>query len=84
MSRSAYVEFMRKEAADNALSLDGTSFLSRILKVSLIEAGFSFVVKNDSLFTFLLVCLWHVWLFFSGGYSFFSLHFLKNYCSGDY
>ncbi|KAK8615085.1 hypothetical protein V6N13_068871 [Hibiscus sabdariffa] len=30
---SAYVEFMRKEAADNALSLDGTSFLSRILKV---------------------------------------------------
>ncbi|GKV27506.1 hypothetical protein SLEP1_g36674 [Rubroshorea leprosula] len=31
--RSAYVEFMRKEAADNALSLDGTSFMSRILKV---------------------------------------------------
>ncbi|XP_021280563.1 nucleolin 1 [Herrania umbratica] len=30
---SAYVEFMHKEAADNALSLDGTSFLSRILKV---------------------------------------------------
>ncbi|KAF2319418.1 hypothetical protein GH714_015643 [Hevea brasiliensis] len=30
---SAYVEFMRKEAADNALSLDGTSFMSRILKV---------------------------------------------------
>ncbi|KAL2330838.1 hypothetical protein Fmac_018419 [Flemingia macrophylla] len=30
---AAYVEFMRKEAADNALSLDGTSFLSRILKV---------------------------------------------------
>ncbi|XP_022756766.1 uncharacterized protein LOC111304482 isoform X2 [Durio zibethinus] len=29
---SAYVEFMRKEAADNALSLDGTSFMSRILK----------------------------------------------------
>ncbi|XWS77428.1 hypothetical protein CRYUN_Cryun01aG0260900 [Craigia yunnanensis] len=30
---SAYVEFMRKEAAVNALSLDGTSFMSRILKV---------------------------------------------------
>ncbi|KAH7570680.1 hypothetical protein JRO89_XS05G0155000 [Xanthoceras sorbifolium] len=30
---SAYVEFMRKEAADNALTLDGTSFMSRILKV---------------------------------------------------
>ncbi|XVF73644.1 hypothetical protein PTKIN_Ptkin12aG0218700 [Pterospermum kingtungense] len=29
---SAYVEFMCKEAADNALSLDGTSFMSRILK----------------------------------------------------
>ncbi|XP_004499869.1 uncharacterized protein [Cicer arietinum] len=29
----AYVEFMLKEAADNALSLDGTSFMSRILKV---------------------------------------------------
>ncbi|XWS35496.1 hypothetical protein CRYUN_Cryun20dG0002300 [Craigia yunnanensis] len=29
---SAYVEFMRKESADNALSLDGTSFMSRILK----------------------------------------------------
>lgn len=31
---AAYVEFMRKEAADNALSLDGTSFMSRILKVA--------------------------------------------------
>ncbi|KAK7283865.1 hypothetical protein RIF29_13613 [Crotalaria pallida] len=30
---AAYVEFMRKEAADNALTLDGTSFMSRILKV---------------------------------------------------
>ncbi|KAJ0735037.1 putative nuclear polyadenylated RNA-binding protein Nab2/ZC3H14 [Helianthus annuus] len=30
---SAYVEFMTKEAAENALSLDGTSFMSRILKV---------------------------------------------------
>ncbi|KAK1552010.1 hypothetical protein Q3G72_008808 [Acer saccharum] len=30
---SAFVEFMRKEAADNALTLDGTSFMSRILKV---------------------------------------------------
>ncbi|XP_021739257.1 nucleolin 1-like [Chenopodium quinoa] len=30
---SAYVEFMRKEAADNALALDGTSFMSRIIKV---------------------------------------------------
>lgn len=30
---SAYVEFIRKEAAENALSLDGTSFMSRILKV---------------------------------------------------
>ena len=33
LNRSAYVEFMRKEAAENALSLDGTSFMSRILKV---------------------------------------------------
>ena len=33
LSRAAYVEFMRKEAAENALSLDGTSYLSRILKV---------------------------------------------------
>ncbi|XP_057798002.1 uncharacterized protein LOC131014141 [Salvia miltiorrhiza] len=30
---SAYIEFMRKEAAELALSLDGTSFLSRILKI---------------------------------------------------
>ncbi|XP_043690929.1 nucleolin 1-like isoform X2 [Telopea speciosissima] len=30
---SAYVEFMRKESAENSLSLNGTSFLSRILKV---------------------------------------------------
>ncbi|XP_021735892.1 nucleolin 1-like [Chenopodium quinoa] len=30
---SAYMEFMRKEAADNALALDGTSFMSRIIKV---------------------------------------------------
>ncbi|XP_019453421.1 PREDICTED: uncharacterized protein LOC109354999 [Lupinus angustifolius] len=30
---AAYVEFMQKEAAENALSLDGTSFMSRILKV---------------------------------------------------
>ena len=30
---AAYVEFMLKEAADNALSLDSTSFMSRILKV---------------------------------------------------
>lgn len=30
---SAYVEFMRKGAAENALSLDGTSFMSRIIKV---------------------------------------------------
>ncbi|KAI7738703.1 hypothetical protein M8C21_013785, partial [Ambrosia artemisiifolia] len=30
---SAYVEFMTKEAAENALSLDCTSFMSRILKV---------------------------------------------------
>ncbi|KAK1305916.1 hypothetical protein QJS10_CPA10g00141 [Acorus calamus] len=30
---SAYVEFMRKESAEHALSLNGTSFMSRILKV---------------------------------------------------
>ncbi|CAA0820735.1 RNA binding (RRM/RBD/RNP motifs) family protein [Striga hermonthica] len=30
---SAYVEFMRKEAAELALSLDGTSFMSRLLKI---------------------------------------------------
>ncbi|KAD5802792.1 hypothetical protein E3N88_14152 [Mikania micrantha] len=46
---SAYVEFMRKEAAENALSLDGTSFMSRILKVvkkssGLQEAGAPVVV----------------------------------------
>lgn len=49
---SAYVEFMRKEAADNALSLDGTSFMSRILKVSFIEAGFSLVARNDNFLAF--------------------------------
>ncbi|XP_073028743.1 uncharacterized protein [Primulina eburnea] len=30
---SAYIEFMRKEAAEHALSLDGTSFMSRFLKI---------------------------------------------------
>ncbi|KAL1539968.1 hypothetical protein AAHA92_24389 [Salvia divinorum] len=30
---SAYIEFTRKEAAELALSLDGTSFLSRLLKI---------------------------------------------------
>lgn len=30
---SAYIEFMRKEAAERALSLDGTSFMSRFLKI---------------------------------------------------
>jgi hypothetical protein len=30
---SAYVEFLRKEAAEHALALNGTSFMSRILKV---------------------------------------------------
>ncbi|KAK6143145.1 hypothetical protein DH2020_023493 [Rehmannia glutinosa] len=30
---SAYIEFMRKEAAELALSLDGTSFMSRLLKI---------------------------------------------------
>ncbi|KAL8542348.1 hypothetical protein ACS0TY_003278 [Phlomoides rotata] len=30
---SAYIEFKRKEAAELALSLDGTSFMSRILKI---------------------------------------------------
>ncbi|KAG2317925.1 hypothetical protein Bca52824_021047 [Brassica carinata] len=32
-SGSAYIEFTRKESADSALSLDGTSFMSRILKI---------------------------------------------------
>ncbi|CAH2053889.1 unnamed protein product [Thlaspi arvense] len=32
-SGSAYIEFTRKEAAESALSLDGTSFMSRILKI---------------------------------------------------
>ncbi|XP_019443622.1 PREDICTED: uncharacterized protein LOC109347945 isoform X2 [Lupinus angustifolius] len=36
---AAYVEFMQKEAADNALSLDGTSFMSRILKVAMKSAA---------------------------------------------
>ncbi|KAG0473914.1 hypothetical protein HPP92_015771 [Vanilla planifolia] len=31
---SAYVEFLRKESAELALSLNGTSFMSRILKVA--------------------------------------------------
>ncbi|XP_073308228.1 uncharacterized protein [Primulina huaijiensis] len=30
---SAYIEFMRKEAAEHALSLNGTSFMSRFLKI---------------------------------------------------
>ncbi|KAL6565697.1 hypothetical protein OROHE_004752 [Orobanche hederae] len=30
---SSYIEFMRKEAAELALSLDGTSFMSRLLKI---------------------------------------------------
>ncbi|KAJ8638035.1 hypothetical protein MRB53_012302 [Persea americana] len=30
---SAYIEFMRKEAAEHSLSLNGTSFMSRLLKV---------------------------------------------------
>ncbi|KAL6560457.1 hypothetical protein OROGR_004016 [Orobanche gracilis] len=30
---SAYIEFMRKEAAELTLSLDGTSFMSRLLKI---------------------------------------------------
>ncbi|KAL2511609.1 RNA binding (RRM/RBD/RNP motif) family protein [Abeliophyllum distichum] len=30
---SAYIEFMRKEAAEHALTLDGTSFMSRLLKI---------------------------------------------------
>ncbi|CAN0877876.1 Embryonic polyadenylate-binding protein 2 [Linum grandiflorum] len=30
---SAYVEFLRKDAAESALTLNGTSFMSRILKV---------------------------------------------------
>ncbi|VFQ75912.1 unnamed protein product [Cuscuta campestris] len=30
---SAYIEFMRKESVEHALSLDGTSFMSRLLKV---------------------------------------------------
>ncbi|CAN6991777.1 hypothetical protein BRARA_A03324 [Brassica rapa] len=32
-SGSAYIEFTRKESAESALSLDGTSFMSRILKI---------------------------------------------------
>ncbi|MBA0762498.1 hypothetical protein Gotri_012099 [Gossypium trilobum] len=44
---SAYVEFMRKEAADNALSLDGTSFMSRILKM--LKAKFHFAGLIETL-----------------------------------
>lgn len=49
------MEFMRKEAAENALSLDGTSFMSRILKVCsccfyncvlVVKVVFLFTVKN--------------------------------------
>ncbi|KAE9584884.1 hypothetical protein Lal_00024347 [Lupinus albus] len=36
---AAYVEFMQKDDADNALSLDGTSFMSRILKVAMKSAA---------------------------------------------
>lgn len=36
---SAYVEFLRKESAELALSLNGTSFMSRILKVVLRSSG---------------------------------------------
>lgn len=38
------MEFMRKESAENALSLDGTSFMSRILKVPVEFLTFFFVV----------------------------------------
>ncbi|XP_023521470.1 uncharacterized protein LOC111785293 isoform X2 [Cucurbita pepo subsp. pepo] len=43
---SAYVEFMRKESAENALSLDGTSFMSRILKVHVVFLTFFFCSMN--------------------------------------
>ncbi|KAL9258357.1 Polyadenylate-binding protein 2-A-like protein [Drosera capensis] len=39
---SAYVEFMQKEAAENALSLDGTSFMSRMQGTA--GPSFSFLV----------------------------------------
>jgi hypothetical protein len=48
------VEFMRKEAADNALSLDGTSFMSRILKVMNIET----ILSCYKQWSFLFRCLY--------------------------
>ena len=59
LSRSAYVEFMRKEAADNALSLDGTSFMSRLLKV--IIAGKRILVFGSSGRLIAIFCLCASW-----------------------
>ncbi|XP_022733217.1 uncharacterized protein LOC111287174 isoform X2 [Durio zibethinus] len=50
---SAYVEFMRKEAADNALSLDGTSFMSRILKVMGEFLSYLFHSLGNSILTYI-------------------------------
>lgn len=68
LHRSAYVEFMRKEAADNALSLDGTSFMSRILKVGNIYFGWLICHKYLSPLSLLLVllpsfCFLHIWIY---------------------
>jgi len=44
---------MRKDAADNALSLDGTSFMSRILKVVIAALG-SYIAVDPCLYFNLL------------------------------
>lgn len=54
LTRSAYVEFTSIEAAEHALSLNGTSFMSRILKVykmmsiANIRAKLSFIIVGWS------------------------------------
>ena len=50
---------MRKEAADNALSLDGTSFMSRLLKV--IIAGKRILVFGSSGRLIAIFCLCASW-----------------------
>lgn len=70
LSRAAYVEFMRKEAADNALSLDGTSFMSRILKVLITAWHFSYLEVFPPNF-----CLFSSGIFFVNLFSEIIFHF---------
>lgn len=55
VTRSAYVEFMKREAAEHALSLDGTSFMSRILKV--ISKRCLYCNYKHLWFLFIIICI---------------------------